>query len=377
MMYRPNSTNASSGAKRRRRRRNARRGLGVAVVLVALVAVGGLLAFATLHRSGDETASEAPLSFIRSPFSALRSHKNEARVYRTRLQRDAIKPLNYRAIRYRELFNDSNYVQLSAARAVGIDPDALGDPADSKELVPIFSNEYYEVDTMWHALPYLVPEAALLAHYVGERFQLLMAQHYPQLGLHRPILTSALRTEQTERRLRRVNRNATDTSAHIYGTTFDLSAQRYLHVPSGHDTVVDACKQMLAMALYELRQEGLCYVKYERGSCFHITVRTTQYEGSLPSEQCSYLSPGSPAYLKTKAPARPRAPKPRVARAASKAPAQAPARPAIAATGRRQRQQRQATAPAATERRQASTPHATQALTDRERLSLEQYERNY
>ena len=37
----------------------------------------------------------------------------------------------------------------------------------------------------------------------------------------------------------------------------------------------------LARTLYELRCEGLCYVRYERHqSCFHITVRNVEYAGS-------------------------------------------------------------------------------------------------
>jgi len=225
---------------------------------------------------------------------------DDNRVYRRRLAKEAIPPINHYQLNYRILFNDSNYVQLAAARANGIDPATVGTPSENPLLVPIFSNRLYQVDTMYHSEPYLLPEAVLLIDYISHRFNQLMQEYYPSIGEHKIIVTSALRTEQSERRLRRVNRNATDTSCHVYGTTFDISAQRYLHVDSGHDTVVDACKRMLAVALYEMRYEGLCYVKYERGSCFHITLRTTQYEGDEKSETRVYVNPGSPVYMKSR-----------------------------------------------------------------------------
>ena len=280
---------------------------------------------------------------------------------------------------YRELFNDSNYVQLSAARAIGLDPARIGDPAANTALVPIFSTALYRVDTMYHSEPYLLPEAVLLLDYIAHRFKTLMAEHYPAIGEHKVIVTSALRTEQSERRLRRVNRNATDTSCHCYGTTFDLSAQRYEHTPSGRDTVVDACKQMLALALYELRYEGLCYVKYERGSCFHITLRTTQYEGPLAAEQMAYVNPGSPRYLQTKAPPRPRYHRPeKPAAEPSVAVRQESRASAPPASTKRKHAGRKADKPAAAESDKAPvvTLH-NQPLSDRERMSLEQYERSY
>ena len=366
MMYRPDS---QPRPKRRPARKAARRMVGM---IALLGGVGLLLAFMTRHWSKPVELFEA------MGVADARTEVGKARdeVYRVRLKREAIPQLNYHNIRYRELFNDSNYVQLAAARAGGIDPDTLGDPALSDQLVPIFSNDRYSVDTMWHAVPYLTPEAALLVHYIAERFALLMGEHYPQLGEHRVIVTSALRTEQGERRLRRVNRNATDTSCHVYGTTFDLSAQRYEHVASGHDTVVDACKQMLAMALYELRKEGLCYVKYERGSCFHITVRTTQYEGKLASEQCCYVSPGSPVYLKSKAVPRPKPPR-RTATAAAPAVASTPAATRHERRARTEPRRTSATVkePAPATKVRPAAQH--QSLSDRERLSLEQFERNY
>ncbi|MCR5192127.1 MAG: DUF5715 family protein [Bacteroidales bacterium] len=307
MMYRHNTSVSNSRKKQtsyksrsRHRRRKGRGGL-LLLILALLVAAYLFIPWRDIVAPGRDQDPLAGENTIGEDFNT--DPKNY--VFRNRLNRESIPVVKPGTINYRETFNDSNYVQLSAARALGVDPSNVGDPAKNESLVPIFNTELYKVDTMYHSSPYLIPEAVLLLDYIAQRFRLLMSEHYPEFGTCNIIVTSALRTDDSERRLRRVNRNATDTSCHMYGTTFDISAQRYLHLATGHDTVVEQCKQMLAMALYQLRYEGLCYVKYERGSCFHITLRTTQYEGKLPSKSYRYVNPGSPQYLQVKAPPRP------------------------------------------------------------------------
>lgn len=365
-MYRHNKqVEARSKHPYRRKRRKSKR-RGCFVLLLAVLAV--LLLYFWLRRSSEERAIADDDVVV-----AEQTYDNdENRVYRRRILRSEIPQINHNALNYREMFNDSNYVQLSAARAGGINPATLGNPADSRELVQIFSTRLYKVDSMYHSRPYLTPEAVLLLDYIGHRFQQLMHEHYPSADEYRLVVTSALRTAQSEHSLRRVNRNATDTSAHMYGTTFDLSAQRTEHVPSGRDTVVEMCRQMLAVALYQLRYEGLCYVKYERGSCFHTTVRTTQYEGSKASEMRSYVNPGSPAYLLTKAPPRPKArhqeqpKKETVKSVVSKPPEKKTRRTEKKAVKQSQNVKKEETSP-------VQVPQ--HKLTDRERISIEQFER--
>lgn len=303
MMYRPTAKKTKETAPRKSRKR--------VVPFVAVVCtVLAVLVFVSARKVGSD-APQTDISATVGPefddcvVESIPERPQEGMVYRRRLLRSEIPAINYRNIRYRELLNDINDTQLVAARKNGIEPESLNEATSDDRLVMIFSTDRYRVDTMYHSVPYLLPEAALLLNYISIRFEQLMEQHYPNIGKHRIIVTSALRTEQSERNLRRVNRNATDSSCHLYGTTFDISAQRYEH-SNGRDTVVEACKQMLALALYEIRYEGLCYVKYERGSCFHITLRSTQYNGSKKSETRSYYNPGSPQYMKTKVVDQPR-----------------------------------------------------------------------
>lgn len=373
MMYRRNKQveARSKHPYRRKRRKSGRK--GCLWLLFLLVAIGTVVFF-WLRRSSEERAiADDDAVVVEQPVEG-----DDNRVYRRRLLRDEIPIPGPNALNFREMFNDSNYVQLSAARANGIDPAKLGRPEDCDQLVPIFGTRFYKVDSMYHSRPFLTPEAVLLLDYIGHRFRLLMNEYYPSADEYRLVITSALRTAQSERNLRRVNRNATDTSAHMYGTTFDISAQRTEHVPSGRDTVVEMCRQMLALALYELRYEGLCYVKYERGSCFHTTVRTTQYEGSKSSELRSYVNPGSPAYLLTKAPPRP---KPRRVETANpesvKAkPAKSDNRNPITKKARRAERRAAQKNPQQVQKEEPTPAQQPQhKLTDRERISLEQFER--
>ena len=99
------------------------------------------------------------------------------------------------------------------------------------------------------------------------------------IPLHKMIVTSVLRTEEDVHHLRRINGNASEQSCHRFGTTFDISYNRY-HTVSPPDEAArravrsDSLKFILSEVLRDVRAEGLCYVKYEvKQGCFHITVR--------------------------------------------------------------------------------------------------------
>ena len=91
-----------------------------------------------------------------------------------------------------------------------------------------------------------------------------------------PIVTSVTRTHNDVKNLRRSgNVNASTNSCHFYGTTFDITYARF-YKHTGHTETFESAmmKQILAEVLKNLRDEGRCYVKYERKqACFHITAR--------------------------------------------------------------------------------------------------------
>lgn len=171
-------------------------------------------------------------------------------------------------------FNDSNYLHLAAARAIGIQPieEIGGLLADERYTLRLNSSPEYFIDTLRHSLPYLVPDAATLLHDIGKAFNDSLAARGG--GDYRIKVTSMLRTGSTIRRLRRGNRNAVSTSAHLYGTTFDISYSNFACDSRELPRTTDDLKALLAEILSDFRDKGRCYVKHERRqSCFHITAR--------------------------------------------------------------------------------------------------------
>jgi hypothetical protein len=174
-----------------------------------------------------------------------------------------------------KVFNDSNYLHYDVAKRLGIDP--IDNDADAwnvkRPIVRIKSCPEYYVADLTHSIPYLIPSASDLLSEIGHRFNDTLKARGG--GNYRLKITSLLRTNSSVKRLRRVNRCAVDSSAHRFGTTFDISYTRFmLDKKGGVNRTQEDLKNMLAEVIYAVRKEGKCYVKYERKSgCFHITTR--------------------------------------------------------------------------------------------------------
>lgn len=173
---------------------------------------------------------------------------------------------------FRDNFPDSNSVQLLSAQRYGVKPVADQRDAEhrKRELVYIGSNPYYDVDRLRSSIPYLVPEAALLLQDIARNF--FDSLQVKRLPLNKLLITSVLRSKADVEALRQHNGNATQNSCHLYGTTFDISYNRFhpLYRKVGGDTL----KLVLCEVLNDLRLQGRCYAKYERHQgCLHVTVR--------------------------------------------------------------------------------------------------------
>jgi len=185
----------------------------------------------------------------------------------------------YSVPNFADCFPDTNAVQLVAAQQWGVTPvkDRIDAEARKKELVYIGASPYYHVDPLYQSIPYLVPRAALLLHDIGQAF--FDSLYVKGIPLHRFIVTSVLRSQQDVVKLRRFNGNATENSCHLYGTTFDICYNRYETVespkgPRRRRVRDDSLKYVLSEVLRDMRQQGRCYIKYERKQgCFHMTVR--------------------------------------------------------------------------------------------------------
>lgn len=175
--------------------------------------------------------------------------------------------------RLKDVFNDSNKYQYAAAERLGIKPlTSVGSTYyTTRPIVKVTTNKYYRVDSLKHSFPYLVPEAEALLRTIGANFIDSLAKRGARN--YRIIVTSLLRTPHTVKKLRRVNRNAVDSSTHQFGTTFDISYHRFDKLDSSRTINDGDLKNLLGEVLLDLRNQQRCLVKYEhKGGCFHITA---------------------------------------------------------------------------------------------------------
>lgn len=188
-------------------------------------------------------------------------------------------PRNIRGVAsYKRTFGDLNPVHLEAALRYGIRPIGSRENAEGmkKRLVHIATNSSYAVDSLTHSIPYLVPQASRLLVALGNNFRDSLTAK--GLNPYQVVVTSALRTRNDVKKLRKRNVNASENSAHFYGTTFDVSWKRFKKVEDRggrplQDVSSDTLKLVLAEVLRDLRKEKRCYVKYElKQGCFHITA---------------------------------------------------------------------------------------------------------
>ena len=180
---------------------------------------------------------------------------------------------------FKACFPDTQSVQLAAAMKWGVKRVKNREDAEKRksELVYVGANPYYHIDKLYSSIPYLVPRAAVLLQDIGQAF--FDSLYVKGINLHRPIVTSVLRTEADVTKLRRHNGNATENSCHLYGTTFDICYNRYETVqdpdgPARRAVRNDSLKYVLCEVLRDMREQGRCYIKYEvKQGCFHMTVR--------------------------------------------------------------------------------------------------------
>ena len=180
---------------------------------------------------------------------------------------------------FKACFPDTQAVQLQAALKYGVKRVKDREDAERRknELVYVGANPYYHVDRLHSSIPYLVPRAAVLLQDIGEAF--FDSLYVKGIPLHRPIVTSVLRSEADVVKLRRHNGNATENSCHMYGTTIDICYNRFETVenpngPARRAVRNDSLKYVLSEVLRDMREQGRCYIKYEvKQGCFHMTVR--------------------------------------------------------------------------------------------------------
>ena len=130
-------------------------------------------------------------------------------------------------------------LHLAWADSLGVPPVGgereLAGHVRAGQLVPLQDTEFYQVRTLEHSKPFVIPELAEALDELGRRFQArLDARGLPR---YRFVISSALRTADLQNDLRSSNRNATSgTSSHEYGASVDVVTFRYALQPSAADT---------------------------------------------------------------------------------------------------------------------------------------------
>jgi uncharacterized protein YcbK (DUF882 family) len=138
-------------------------------------------------------------------------------------------------------------------------------------LEEVTENKFYQLKELTHSQPYLIPEAVDMLNEIGYRFQKRLEEK--KRDCYRFRITSLLRTEEGQTKLSHRNGNATSHSAHLYGTTVDISYKNFYNTKK--DTIECSFEAIQAMTkiLTDMQQEcRLLVVRERHQSCFHITV---------------------------------------------------------------------------------------------------------
>lgn len=264
-------------------------------MVVAALAAGGC----TRDRGDQDAAARQPARRETAarpvrrapppPMSAADSARERARVA---ARRDSVRaafararPLGAREVA--ELRQDVNAGQIATARTLGVRAGGAAEIERLKRQGRLVylgdSTVYWVLRDMDHSVPWVTPDARAMLAELGRRFHARL----DRLGLprYRMKVTSALRTDETQEELRRINSYASRTvSAHEFGTTVDVSHERFA-VPAGtgemetemleevgkeHAKVLQA---ELGRAIAEMRGAGQLHVMMENMQpVYHMTV---------------------------------------------------------------------------------------------------------
>lgn len=168
-----------------------------------------------------------------------------------------------------KLRKDTYEDHLIAAEQSGIgiiqDEEQLYNLLCGRFLVQAGSGPGYNVDPLTHSYPYMTQDSKKVLEELGNAYQALAgAGNYF-------TITSATRTEEQQKNLKRRNRNAADgNSSHSYGVSFDISYIRFNGIREWNQKA----QKNLETVLNHFQQTGKIYVIKERKqSCYHVTVR--------------------------------------------------------------------------------------------------------
>lgn len=183
-------------------------------------------------------------------------------------------------IESQRILNDKNDIQNLHAQINGLKQIYISNAsfeADSAAqvknhvLVHLKNNRYYHIKEMTHSYPYATPEMADLLNEIGTRFYEKLKDK--NIGYYRFLVTSALRTNETQQELLGRNRNASTQSAHLFGATIDITYKEFYNVKANSLEQNWQVGDVLRTVMLDLREEcRLLVVRERRQAVYHFTV---------------------------------------------------------------------------------------------------------
>jgi uncharacterized protein YcbK (DUF882 family) len=164
------------------------------------------------------------------------------------------------------MFNDGINAHEKAYRQEGIavqeTDQGLIQLGKKNVLKEIKSNNFYVVQDFTHSQALLLPKAIDFLDKLSILYQQkCIEQHKSYLRFE---ITSVSRSIESVKKLGEVNENSIENSPHLRGKTFDMSWRAF----GGNKDQL----QLFTSALFELKNQKKCFVKFERNGCLHITV---------------------------------------------------------------------------------------------------------
>jgi Family of unknown function (DUF5715) len=133
---------------------------------------------------------------------------------------------------------------------------------NSGKLVKLTTNDSYIVREAKFSRPYILPKAR---DFISDLSKKYAKQCQAEKIKYVPFtISSVTRSIESVEDLEERNSNAIKNSAHLKGKTFDISYRAFNKNKSQTKAFIKVLKEM--------RSDKICFVKFERNGCLHITV---------------------------------------------------------------------------------------------------------
>ena len=132
----------------------------------------------------------------------------------------------------------------------------------NKRLKKLESNDLFYVRNLKYSEPYILPKAYNFIYKICEEYNDSCLNN--DIDYIPIVITSVTRTKESVEKLKKINQNAIQESAHLRGKTFDISYKKFGNY--------NKQLKLFTGILLNNNKNSLCFVKYERNGCLHITV---------------------------------------------------------------------------------------------------------